>query len=67
MAAHLNNALSTLIVQQVNAAISEILRLQAALREHKQIPVITIDVLKAINKETPLNTEQLETTVAAEI
>lgn len=67
MAAHLNNALSTIIVQQVNAAISEILRLQAALREHKQIPVITIDVLKAINKETPLNTEQLETTVAAEI
>ena len=67
VAAHLNNALSTLIAQRPSAAVPEILRLQAALREHEQIPVIITDVPEATSTQAPPNTEQPEPTINARV
>jgi hypothetical protein len=68
VAAHLSNALSTLIAQQPSAAVPEILRLQAALREHEQIPVITIEVpMETANTQVPSNIEKPEPTITARV
>jgi hypothetical protein len=67
VAAHLNNALSTLIAQQPSAAIPEIFRLQAALRQHEQIPVSTIDVPETSSKQAPPNAEKPGPTITAQV
>lgn len=67
VATYLSNALSTLIIQQPSAAVPEILRLQAALREHEQIPVITIDVPEATSPQVSPSFEKPEPTVAAQV
>jgi hypothetical protein len=64
VAAHLNRALSTLIAQQPSAAVPEITRLQAALREHERIPILTME---ATSTQAPLKTEQPESTIKAKI
>jgi hypothetical protein len=67
VATHLNNVLSTLIAQQPSATVPGILRLQAALREHEQIPVITINVPEATSLQASPNLEKPEPTVAAQV
>ena len=68
VASHLNNALSTLIAQQPSAAVPEILRLQAALREHEKIPFITIEVpMEATSTQALPNTEKPEATITAQV
>lgn len=68
VASHLNKALSTLIAHQPSAAVPEILRLQAALREHEQIPVNTIEALmEAASTDAPPSTSIPEPTITAQV